>query len=148
MRKVGIALLLVGAFALAPAGTASAARGGSERPWKGLGELTFDQSTLDLTGTGVASHLGRWTWSLEVTSDDGVHSTGEGTLTAANGDEVFVHLEQTWVSNDAAVFVTTITGGTGRFSDAAGSAQGGLTARSGPGSVGHASVWWSGTISY
>ena len=79
------------------------------------------------TGQGIATHLGRFaiTWSFTVKIAEG---TGSGPLvfTAANGDQVFANaIGGSEPANTPGVFrireVFTISGGTGRFSNAQGS---------------------------
>ena len=79
------------------------------------------------TGTGEATHLGRYTVSYEVEVD---LPTGSGTglsaqYVAANGDTLFADGSgQATPTDDPTVFVVvetfTITGGTGRFDGATG----------------------------
>ena len=79
------------------------------------------------TGTGEATHLGRYTVSYEVEVD---LPTGSGTglsaqYVAANGDTLFAEGSgQATPTDDPTVFVVvetfTITGGTGRFDGATG----------------------------
>jgi len=79
------------------------------------------------TGTGEATHLGRYTVSYEVEVD---LPTGSGTglsaqYVAANGDTLFAEGSgQATPTDDPTVFVVvemfTITGGTGRFDRATG----------------------------
>lgn len=80
------------------------------------------------TGSGEATHLGRYTVTYEVQVD---LPTGTGTglsaqYVAANGDRLFAEGSgQATPTEDPSVFVVvetfTITGGTGRFADASGS---------------------------
>ena len=80
------------------------------------------------TGSGEATHLGRYTVTYEVQVD---LPTGTGTglsarYVAANGDSLFAEGSgQATPTEDPSVFVVvetyTITGGTGRFIDATGS---------------------------
>jgi hypothetical protein len=79
------------------------------------------------TGSGEATHLGRYTVTYEVQVD---LPTGTGTglsaqYVAANGDRLFAEGSgQATPTEDPSVFVVvetfTITGGTGRFADATG----------------------------
>ena len=88
------------------------------------GRFTLDLSS-GVVGTGVATHIGRFTL---VALDDQTNFpaiTGTVTITAANGDELFA--THTGVFQDLghgrAVldFDNTITGGTGKFAGATGS---------------------------
>lgn len=89
------------------------------------------------TGTGIASHLGTVEavidyWITYTTQYSGTISSGICTLTAANGDELYIDVVS---GNWHVVFTTTpptvlfdvvgeIDGGTGRFASAEGSATG------------------------
>ncbi len=103
-----------------------------ERSFKTRGEATI---TLNLstgawtkTQSGVATHAGQYTGAGEgyATPNGG---SGSGTVTVANGDEVFWTVElKPLVFNPATGAATiegtiTWTGGTGRFENASGSAQ-------------------------
>ena len=77
------------------------------------------------TGSGTATHLGQWTVSgnITYTPDNGVlRSSGLGTLTAANGDKLYVQIDgilDLSTATDQGVF--HFVGGTGRFEGASGS---------------------------
>ncbi|HKR22274.1 MAG TPA: hypothetical protein VJS17_06760 [Pyrinomonadaceae bacterium] len=80
------------------------------------------------TGSGTATHLGQWTvtGNPKYTLDDqGVlHSSGEATLIAANGDKLFIQIDgilDPVAGVDQGVF--HFLGGTGRFQGASGNAQ-------------------------
>ena len=80
------------------------------------------------TGSGTATHLGQWTvtGTVKYTPDsDGVlHSSGEATLTAANGDKLLFQIDgilDPVAAVDQGVFY--FVGGTGRFEGASGSAN-------------------------
>ena len=75
------------------------------------------------TGGGEATYLGQFTREATVLIDP-VHGTFEGTVvfTAANGDQLFADLEGRSTSLTTQVGTYTFTGGTGRFSDASGTA--------------------------
>jgi hypothetical protein len=79
------------------------------------------------SGGGIATHLGRFTitWHFTVNLADGTGS-GALVLTGANGDQVFATaVGESAPTTTPGVFrireVFTITGGTGRFSNAQGS---------------------------
>src|SRR5215210_7581270 len=113
------------------------ATAGSARPFKGtlalalVGEPEFvPPSTVSahLTGTGTATHLGRFTATLDVEIDVSNEpqetSHGAMTLTAANGDTILGNVTgHASVDGDVTTIVESvlITGGTGRFSAASGS---------------------------
>jgi hypothetical protein len=80
------------------------------------------------TGSGTATHLGQWTVAGKVNyipdSNGVLHSSGEATITAANGDKLQVQIDGildplAGVDQGAFYFV----GGTGRFEGASGSAN-------------------------
>ena len=77
------------------------------------------------TGSGTATHLGQWTVSGTVhytpDSDGVLHSSGEATITAANGDKLQVEIDgilDPVAAVDQGVF--RFVGGTGRFEGATG----------------------------
>ena len=82
---------------------------------------------VDGNGKGIATHLGRFTlaWSVTVNLANGT-GTGSAQLIAANGDIIYTTLVGQAEPTDTPgvnriVEINTITGGTGRFSDAEGS---------------------------
>ncbi|MDT0213140.1 hypothetical protein Q9R29_04505 [Rothia sp. ARF10] len=108
------------------------------------------------SGAGHASHLGKVTVSssetLDFVSSPGTVTLDDGRLvmTAANGDQLYWSYEGTGSAPDengesalAGTFV--ITGGTGRFSDAAGD---GSLHGTGNAVTGMASLTYHGSISY
>jgi hypothetical protein len=136
LRKLLVLTSVLALFVVAPA-AAVAKPGGTDRPVKGstAGTTTVDIATGVGTsqGTGTVSHLGKTTFTLNFTvlptGPTTVTNSGTGTLVAANGDQVFVtftgsgtvpSLIPTVGQNIDATLVSTIVGGTGRFSDASG----------------------------
>jgi len=106
---------------------ATAARGGSELPFRGTLDATEteDGSLHHLVGTGNATHLGRFTLTSNFTVDTAT-ATASGTAawTAANGDQLFTTVTGHAVVTFPTAAITeihTITGGTGRFAEASGS---------------------------
>jgi len=79
----------------------------------------YVSTTLD--GEGEATHLGHFTVTAEVIVDviTGI-ATGDWTLTAANGDELFVTFEGFGIDPTHGGGVMTVEGGTGRFQGATG----------------------------
>jgi hypothetical protein len=79
--------------------------------------------------TGISSHMGYYSgiYPHDVNLENGLFS-GTFTMTAANGDQLFVNLGGTAVPTSAGDynirFVGTITGGNGRFVGASGSVTG------------------------
>ena len=80
-------------------------------------------------GKGNATHLGRFTWALDVEiniSDPALSTaTGTGVLTAANEDSLITQFTAFATNTEIpdVIFITevhTITGGTGRFAGATG----------------------------
>ena len=106
-----------------------------ERPFalKGAGVATLitDESGNLIgavpTGSGSATHLGQWTvaGTVKYTPDNGVlRSSGEATLTAANGDKLQFQIDgilDPVAAVDQGVF--RFVGGTGRFEGASGTAN-------------------------
>lgn len=136
-RRLLVLTSLLVALVVAVPGSAVAAKGGTDRPVKGS---SVGASTLDIAtgvgaseGTAIFSHLGKTTYTLDytftITGPTTVELNGSGTLVAANGDQVFLTFTGTAAPptpvpavGQTVPFTTvgTITGGTGRFSDASG----------------------------
>jgi hypothetical protein len=82
---------------------------------------------VHLTGTGNATHLGDYTAIFDFRIDlrpPATPAVGSFSLTAANGDSIFGGLVgRASIANGVATVVetATITGGTGRFTEATGS---------------------------
>lgn len=107
-----------------------------ERPFAlngtGVATLIFDDAGhlvgATPTGSGTATHLGQWTVSGNVKytpdSDGVLHSSGDATLTAANGDKLQIQIDGI-LDPVAAVDQGTFyfVGGTGRFEGATGSSN-------------------------
>ena len=107
-----------------------------ERPFalhgSGVATLIIDESGHLIgatpTGSGTATHLGQWTVTGNVKyipDNNGVlHSSGDATLTAANGDKLQFQIDgilDPVAAVDSGIFY--IVGGTGRFEGASGSAN-------------------------
>ena len=127
MLLAGLALAVV---ALSPA-SASANAGGTDRPVSGTISATVTLNVLTgavtVEGGGVASHIGKFTTSLEGTvmiTSTGTFGSGTFTTVAANGDELTGTYTLATPGAPGVAHTTTIvmtlTGGTGRFSDASG----------------------------
>ena len=120
------ALLLTAAVA----GYAAAEK---EVPFRGsiqgveIADVQFPKLFVDGSGSGKATHLGRFTVTYEVEVDLLTHETfGSSLFTAANGDSLstdFTGLGTPTANPDvhSVVEAHTITGGTGRFAGATGS---------------------------
>jgi hypothetical protein len=103
----------------------------AETPFKGTvnavetGETVFPIRSINRTGGGTATHLGRYTEHLTAQINVlTMHATGLATFTAANGDTLSASVDgqatRTGPTVLSIVEVYTITGGTGRFADATG----------------------------
>src|SRR4051794_11778384 len=106
-------------------GTALHASAGHAVPFKGRAAVVVtgaDGNHLTTSGVGEATHLGRYTRTedLFLHGDGSFHGTV--VFTAANGDQLFVEFTGGFTSPTMAAGTYTITGGTGRFSDASGEA--------------------------
>ena len=108
----------------------------AERPFalsgSGVATLITNEAGMPIgaipTGSGTATHLGQWTvtGNVKYTPDaNGVlHSSGDATITAANGDKVQIQIEGVLdpvAGMDQGIF--HIVGGTGRFEGATGDAN-------------------------
>jgi hypothetical protein len=125
-RFYGIRLLVTALAALTLSGPA---RAGEQVPFKGKQSgvmmqtgFSFPFVTTSVVGEGQATHVGRFTmiWQVVVDVITG-YATGVATLTAANGDLLFLTMvgpPTTDPTRGAAEF--TIVGGTGRFQGATG----------------------------
>ena len=118
------ALLLTAALA----GPSAAAEG---LPFHGtiqgieITDVQFPKLFVDGSGSGKATHLGRFTMTYELEVDFLTHETfGSSVFTAANGDSLFTDISGLGtpmkVDVVSVVEVHTITGGTGRFAGATG----------------------------
>lgn len=129
-KRITLAALVLGIAALVPA-SAPADTGGTDRPVMGTisGTTSVNVQTGAFTSeaTGIAAHLGGYTTNLAGTvaiTPAGTVGSGAQTVMAANGDE----LNATYTLETPAVgpgahtttIITTISGGTGRFSEATG----------------------------
>jgi hypothetical protein len=129
-RPVAIVLLAVTVAGAALAGSARATEAGKEVPFKGhsSGTVTttgFDPATgtafTHVDGEGRATHLGHFTVTghVEVDVATGVPH-GTWTLTAANGDQLFLDMGGSGIDDHHGFGAFTVTGGTGRFEGASG----------------------------
>jgi hypothetical protein len=128
-------------------GTAFHASAGAAVPFKGHAAVVItgvDGNHLSTSGTGQATHLGRFTR----TEDAFLHEDGtlDGTLviTAANGDQLFVEFVGAFTAPTTAEGTYTISGGTGRFSDASGEAEFAASTADGM----HFTIEFEGAISF
>ena len=130
-RLIFLSSLVLAVAALSPAAALGAAKG-TDRPVSGKSTSTTTIDTATGTGTvagsGQLSHIGRFTFTNDITS---LTITGPNTfsftltaiIVAANGDEIFTTATGTGTltaTGAESTLVSTITGGTGRFADASG----------------------------
>ena len=92
-----------------------------------IADVQFPRLFVDGSGSGRATHLGRFTVTYEVVVDFLTHETfGSYLFTAANGDSLATDITGLGTPTEnpdvhSIVEVHTITGGTGRFAGATGS---------------------------
>ena len=99
---------------------------------------------LTLTEVGQGTQLGAFTRAETLVVHAADTISGSGVFTAANGDQVFTTVSGGFTSPTTVAGTYTITGGTGRFADASGSAS-----WSGVTSDGiHVAVTFAGTLSH
>ena len=133
---------------VASAGLPRAEAGETSRRFHGTGSgvvteiVTPANWVIDYVGN--ATHLGSFTRRENITFTG--PGTFEGTIVfvAANGDELDASFDGQFVSPNDAVASYTFTGGTGRFSDATGTA----TATASTPDFVHVTVEFDGTIDY
>ena len=135
MKKLSVPMVVALLFAILLAGTTLAAASARKPlPLKGSIEAreTYKVSGptmfVTATGSGEATHLGRYTVTYEVQVDlpSGTGTGLSAQYVAANGDSLFAEGSgQATPTEEPSVFVVietyTITGGTGRFAGATGS---------------------------
>jgi len=107
-----------------------------ERPFalngSGVATLITDEAGNPIgaipTGSGTATHLGQWTVAGKVNytpdAQGKIHSSGDATITAANGDKLYVTIDgilDPGAGMDQGTFY--FVGGTGRFENVTGSAN-------------------------
>jgi hypothetical protein len=113
--------------------SASPAPAGQQVPFNGsfaaveIDEVQGTTLLVDGSGTGNATHLGRYTVTFEaVVNLETLMGVGTMSFVAANGDSIFTTFNgQATPTPDPNIFLVveleTITGGTGRFAGATGS---------------------------
>jgi hypothetical protein len=136
MRRFTIILALLAVAALTPA-VAFGKANGTDRPLSGAGSSTTSldlaTGTGSVAGSGRLSHLGRFTFTNDITSyrltgPDTFSLTLTAAAVAANGDKLCTTAIGTGTltpTGSETTLVSTITGGTGRFA----AARGTLTSR-------------------
>ncbi|MGD8329209.1 MAG: hypothetical protein PVJ49_07205 [Acidobacteriota bacterium] len=108
--------------------SAPAAQHTTTVPFTAVGQATLTPSmdgTLNVSGTGEATHLGHYVVSGTQVFQLGLPPTfvGDITMTAANGDELYITVTGVltgFFPNPAGNGQYEITGGTGRFEGASG----------------------------
>jgi hypothetical protein len=77
------------------------------------------------SGTGIATHVGKFSLTYVLTASAGLNDTGSATLVAANGDSIYLTIAGSAALTAPGVISVletwTVTGGTGRFTGAQGS---------------------------
>jgi ELWxxDGT repeat protein len=118
------------------------------RPFKGVAEGTvtgIDPSgAIVIASTGYATHLGDFTRTEYVYFGPGGAISGTVVFTAANGDQLWADFSGEFTSPTTLKGTYTFTGGTGRFSDATGTASFEAISLDGI----HVAVSFDGSISY
>jgi hypothetical protein len=135
---------VLAAFLAALALSAPAMAAGQQVPFKGhssgtvtVTDVSYPLVTTHVVGEGEATHLGHFTLTAEAVVDvslPGGPAAGSWTLTAANGDQLFVTFVATGIDPTHGHGDFTIVGGTGRFQGATGSYTQLITFASPPGS--------------
>jgi hypothetical protein len=139
LMKIGLRRqTLMGLLVLVALAVSMPAAAGDQVPLKGsatgtfqlLGPCETDGVVVDVTGTGHATHLGKYTSHYRecLVPATGAVTDGSFTLTAANGDMVFgTYSGQVFPTGHPNVLTYedpgVITGGTGRFAGASGIAD-------------------------
>jgi hypothetical protein len=129
-KLITLAGLALAVVAISPA-SAPANAGGTDRPVKGTisGTVSLSVKTLAFTADamGVSTYDGEYTVSEEGTvaiTPEGVFGSGTLTIVAANGDQTTGTFTLATPGQPGEAHTTTtvitVTGGTGRFSDASG----------------------------
>ena len=143
LAGLGLTLLTFGLPAPLPAD-----EGGSNLPFKGLaaGAITgiAPSGAVVIEYTGKATHLGNFTRTEYLFFGPGGAISGTMVFTAANGDELWLDFSGGFTSPTTAEGTYTFTGGTGRFSDATGTATFQATTSDGI----HVAATFEGSISY
>jgi hypothetical protein len=139
--KLRFGPLCHGLVALTALVLSTPAMAGGQVPFEGtftgsdtLVSLTIDFPIIHQTNTqpGLATHLGRFTWTGSIVADispfvtpgtGNVYATGTSTWTAANGDQIFTSEEAELIAPAFTdeIETHTVLGGTGRFGGETGS---------------------------
>jgi hypothetical protein len=135
---------VLAAFLVALSLNAPALAAGQQVPFKGrssgvvtVTDVSYPFVTTHVVGEGEATHLGHFTLTAEAVVDvslPGAPAAGSWTLTAANGDQLFVTFVAIGIDPTHGHGDFTIVGGTGRFQGATGSYTQLITFATPPGS--------------
>jgi hypothetical protein len=143
MAGFGLVLLVIGLPA-----HLHADQGGSDRPFDGqsAGVVTgiAPSGAIEVESTGNATHLGDFTKTESVLFGPGGTFSGTVVFTAANGDQLWADFSGSITSPTTLEGTYTFLGGTGRFSDATGTASFEASTPDGL----HLAVSFEGSISY
>ena len=100
------------------------------RTYAGEIDVNLSNGAFLQEGSGIASHIGQYTFVNTANVFIDFSQTFDGTMTAANGDQIFYHLPvivcnpgipaPDFCPGQNATFTYTIYGGTGRFEGATG----------------------------
>ena len=128
IMKTSIHLPLAAMFLIAVLAGPAAAR--NQVPFKGQSSGVVTTESFDPVagiiyvrgeGEGEATHLGRFTVTSDVTADATTgNAIGAWTLTAANGDMLFLAMRGYGIDETHGAGTFTVVGGTGRFRGATG----------------------------
>src|SRR5262249_15845805 len=133
------------------AGQVHAGPGGTARPFKGNaeGEVTgvTPLGALIVESAGTATHLGEFT-RTECVVAAGFDISGVIFFTAANGDQLRASFTGGFTSRTTAEGTYIFIGGTGRFTDASGTARFKATIATTADGIMHVAVKFDGTIDY
>ena len=148
-RWYGVTVLVAVLAALTLSGPAQAMAGpetaGQPVPFKGRSSGVVTVVGVDpvagiisthVEGKGQATQLGRFTVTADVDIDEATgNAQGTWTLTAANGDLLFVTMAGRGIDPTHGLGTFTVVGGTGRFQGAAGAYEQLITFAATPGTT-------------
>ena len=139
-RPVVVLLLAVGSVIFSTSASAE------ERAYQSRSTAVLDFATGNFVAAGNATHLGKYIESGNVSISPTGQVEGSATLTAANGDELFLEFTGTlnFLTGTITATITFDGATTGRFPDATGSGR--LVAQAQP--DGTFTVIVEGTIDY
>lgn len=130
-KKAVVAITIVGLMLFQCMSFSAVAGATSAQPFKGNAEGTITDVSAGPEGvalggfaSGHATQLGLYTREEQLLLNPATGAfTGEIVFTAADGDELHCTLAGNFISATDAIGVYTITGGTGRFAQASGTAE-------------------------